>query len=668
MELPMTGAAPAEKRPVVLFMASYGRRDDKFSRAQKEKGNQFAHELGHALVQRDIDLAIGGKFDMAVSFIEGAAVACRDRGVTLFDRLTSYYAENYPFHSAADLGKKYQIVDDEHFWTRVLANVDALVAFSGRQNIQFVIEAARILNKLVLPLGTVDGAARDAWRALDSEGLRFLGDEALEPRQMAERIADTILDKVKPPIPVYSKHLVLLVHGINTRALWMDKVLPLLESAGFAVAPISFGEFGIVRFISFPFLRKGALKRVTSGLDTAYHVYRNRTGGSHPDRVSIISHSFGTWLILTVLSSNPHLKFSRLIVCGSVIREDYDLGPVLHQFEDPLLNEIGTEDYWPAMAESVGWGYGSIGATGMHHAAVRNRWHKGFKHSDFLTADFCEKFWVPFLQKGEIKLGDDPEQLPPWIRTIARLRLRWLVLCIAIAAIATLLWGANLIGQHMGGINVIKALTSVVFRGPSNFDGGEILVRDGAVYTPTADDRKVWNLQEKVNDLRGSWETVPQYGDIKRAEVLERATKLSEDLMDVNDGSLGPSGHAIKREYFCYALIIEGSTETDHSRRGQSARRAVDQCKSASSDLESIRSTKDQSANLKYTAAWIRETDQIPFVDYLLAMATCLDGAAIGSQARKLEAMEMLKRVPSYYLDKYPPDRDNILKMCRDEK
>src|SRR5262249_47675039 len=44
-------------------------------------------------------------------------------------------------------------------------------------------------------------------------------------------------------------HLVVLVHGINTRALWMGEIKPALEAAGFAVAPTSFGKFSVLRFL-----------------------------------------------------------------------------------------------------------------------------------------------------------------------------------------------------------------------------------------------------------------------------------------------------------------------------------------------------------------------------------------------------------------------------------
>jgi hypothetical protein len=206
--------------------------------------------------------------------------------------------------------------------------------------------------------------------------------------------------------------------------------------------------------------------------------------------------------------------------------------------------------------------------------------------------------------------------------------------------------------------------TSVFFQWPLNFNAGERLIRGGAVYTPSAEDPKVWALQEKVNDLRGTWETVPQYGEVKRAEVLERATKLADALVDVDDKSLGPSGRAIKREFSCYALIMAASTETDTVRKEEIAKRGISQCEDASRALASILSKKNQSSNFAYTAAWIKEEDQVPFTGYLLAMATCIEGVATGSRDKKIAATKILKKIEGYYLDKYPPARDYTLKKC----
>jgi pimeloyl-ACP methyl ester carboxylesterase len=234
----------------------------------------------------------------------------------------------------------------------------------------------------------------------------------------------------------------------------MDEVAPCLRSAGFSVAELSYGEFSIGRFLSFPFFRRKALARLRAGIDDAYSVYRYQNQERYPRLTSIISHSFGTWLVLTLLMRNPGIQLSRLIVCGSVIKEDYDLGRVLKQFSVPMLNEIGTKDYWPALAESVGWGYGSIGATGMHHAAVTNRWHKNYRHSDFLTADFCRKFWIPFLiDVDNIVPGDKAQKLPFWITLITTLPLRWLILSVFGL---TGVWLPNTGLYAIGGIDVFK--------------------------------------------------------------------------------------------------------------------------------------------------------------------------------------------------------------------
>src|SRR5215204_1433586 len=71
-------------------------------------------------------------------------------------------------------------------------------------------------------------------------------------------------------------HLVVLIHGINTRALWMDDVKPALEDAGFTVASTSFGQFKVVRFLwpeplwPEPFwLRPKAINRVATEIRTA---------------------------------------------------------------------------------------------------------------------------------------------------------------------------------------------------------------------------------------------------------------------------------------------------------------------------------------------------------------------------------------------------------------
>ena len=220
-------------------------------------------------------------------------------------------------------------------------------------------------------------------------------------------------------------HLVVLIHGINTRALWMSAIEPTLRSAGFVVARTSYGHFSILRFlVPYDRLRRYAIRRVANDIKTAIAIH-------NPGRISAIAHSFGTYILAKILQREHNLHWHRIIFCGSVVREDFPLDQLLNQFDYPLLNEIGTHDVWPAVAESATWGYGSAGSTGFNRPPVETRWHAGFRHSDFLKSDFCRRFWVPFLREGAIRPGTAPTALPNFVRVILWLPLRWIILGLA---------------------------------------------------------------------------------------------------------------------------------------------------------------------------------------------------------------------------------------------
>jgi pimeloyl-ACP methyl ester carboxylesterase len=226
------------------------------------------------------------------------------------------------------------------------------------------------------------------------------------------------------------KHLVVLVHGINTEAYWIDLVKPTLEDAGFVVAPTSYGNYTVLKFL-LPFKgpRRKAADRVVRAINIAQELFK-------PSEISVISHSFGTYVVGHILAEHPELKWERIIFCGSVLKDTFPLFQFLYRFNPPMLNEVGSRDYWPAIAESAGWGYGSIGSRGLHDPAVSTRWHHGFRHSDFLTETFTETFWIPFLKDGRIVRGDKPTALPLRIRALTFFPLRLFVPLVLVACLA----------------------------------------------------------------------------------------------------------------------------------------------------------------------------------------------------------------------------------------
>lgn len=220
--------------------------------------------------------------------------------------------------------------------------------------------------------------------------------------------------------------VVVLVHGIRTRAGWMSDIRPVLQQAGFTVVPTSYGRFNLLRFLCpFPWFRKKAVDRIRQQISEAIST-------NQATSISVIAHSFGTYVVSEILASEPSIKWKRIIFAGSVVPEDFPFlqyGPRFVQANSansPILNEVGTRDFLPALASSITWGYGYIGSFGLNDALVENRFRKGLSHSDFLTPSFVATNWVPFLNSQMATAGDMSQS--SWLsRLVSMVPLRYLL-------------------------------------------------------------------------------------------------------------------------------------------------------------------------------------------------------------------------------------------------
>jgi hypothetical protein len=99
----------------------------------------------------------------------------------------------------------------------------------------------------------------------------------------------------------------------------------------------------------------------------------------------------------------------------------------------PIVNEVGTRDIWPAMAESITTGYGSAGTYGFRRPLVKDRWHNGAGHGFFLDANFCKKFWIPFLKDEVFIAGaSNPESPRPWLQFLSTAKIKYLLSMLAL--------------------------------------------------------------------------------------------------------------------------------------------------------------------------------------------------------------------------------------------
>jgi len=220
-------------------------------------------------------------------------------------------------------------------------------------------------------------------------------------------------------------HIVLLVHGIRDYALWQTTIRSTLEQEGLKVEATNYGRVGLVQFLlPIPYFRKRAIESV-------WRQVRIVKQNNESARISVIAHSFGTYVIAHLMQEEFDIKFYRVVLCGSVVRYNFAFEQFQERFSRPIINEVGTRDVWPALAESVTIGYGSAGTYGFRRPLVLDRWHNGAHHGYFLNANFCKQFWLPFLRDGVVVDGaEEPEAPRTWVRSISLLKVKYVLVAV----------------------------------------------------------------------------------------------------------------------------------------------------------------------------------------------------------------------------------------------
>jgi hypothetical protein len=242
--------------------------------------------------------------------------------------------------------------------------------------------------------------------------------------------------------------LVILVHGIRDIAGWEVEIADTLRGAGFDVEPTNYGRMNLIEFLlPIPFFREKAIETVWTQIQQARML--------HPDApISIIAHSFGTYIVANILRRQFTMKINRIIFCGSVVRFKFPFEQINDRFNSPILNEVGTADPWPALGESVTTGYGSAGTYGFLRPGVRDRFHNDAPHGYFLSAEFCKEWWVGFLRGDDPLPGDKRKPPPLWVRLISIFKIKYFIL-LAIVLVAAWLgargvWGPERYGYSFG--------------------------------------------------------------------------------------------------------------------------------------------------------------------------------------------------------------------------
>jgi hypothetical protein len=226
-------------------------------------------------------------------------------------------------------------------------------------------------------------------------------------------------------------HVIILVHGIRDYALWQDRIRNVLKEH-FTVESTNYGRFDLLRFlVPLSHFRNKAIESVWDQIRDVKKQY--------PDaKFSFVAHSFGTYILAQILSREFDFSAHQVVFCGSVVKYNFPFEQIADRFTTPILNEVGAKDVWPAIAESLTWGYGSAGTYGFRRPRVRDRWHSGARHGYFLNPEFCKEYWCPFFKEGVIVDGaDDPEVPAVWLKALSVIRLKYVLLTLLAATFLT---------------------------------------------------------------------------------------------------------------------------------------------------------------------------------------------------------------------------------------
>jgi len=236
------------------------------------------------------------------------------------------------------------------------------------------------------------------------------------------------------------KHFIFLLHGIRDSASWQGNVRNQLlqytqeekikdPNLDVQITPMGYGIFDALRFLlPISLIRNQPVAEVYEKLKAIRDQYPDAT-------ISVICHSFGTYIVGKIILMQFEVDFHKIILVGSVLSRKYPWYALSEDRVTAVLNEVGTRDIWPLMAKAFSWGYGIAGWLGFQQPVrvIDRYWHAN--HSKLLASpDHAYKHWGPYLiSNASIASlpnygGDGNEDRPYWTHLLSNGILKYLLL------------------------------------------------------------------------------------------------------------------------------------------------------------------------------------------------------------------------------------------------
>lgn len=197
--------------------------------------------------------------------------------------------------------------------------------------------------------------------------------------------------------------LLVIIHGVNTRAEWLSNLIPAANHQGWIVAPFIYHN--PKRLIVSPKSRKEVIEQFREWLDNLLVRYNCCD-------ISVLGHSFGTYIITKFLDlqrgSEDYLyTFDTLFLTGGIINPAFDWKSLTVKCVSRVINVQTKNDEWVRFMPNSGFlkfglvdkicGRCAIDGFSNTDNNVKNVSYNFFGHTNMFHNDFTSRILLPHI-------------------------------------------------------------------------------------------------------------------------------------------------------------------------------------------------------------------------------------------------------------------------------
>lgn len=198
--------------------------------------------------------------------------------------------------------------------------------------------------------------------------------------------------------------LLVVIHGLMTRAEWLSNVIPAANSQGWIVAPFIYDNPATLLFDNSK--RQEVVEKFRDWIYALKQKYE-------PNTISVICHSFGTYIITKYVEGFASkdgflpIQVNSLILTGSIIRPDFDWNVYIPRRIGRVLNIVAGGDDAVKYMPNTDWKkligmdklFGRSALEGIEKVSefVENRELEILTHTNIFKDDVIEQIFLPYL-------------------------------------------------------------------------------------------------------------------------------------------------------------------------------------------------------------------------------------------------------------------------------